>query len=80
MSEVSEYCKAYPVERLRSFPGWEEVPSAEPLPPDDCVFIHDNLVVTRGIYRGEQIVFDRVTDEWRAFCEQTLAFSVPDFG
>jgi len=79
MSTMSDYCKAYPVERLRQYSGWEEAASNEPLALEECVFIHDNLVVTRGVFKDEQILFDRVTDEWRAFCENALAFSVPTF-
>lgn len=77
MSASSDYCKAYAVDRLRVYPDWREADAGEPLAPDSCVFLHENLVVTRGIYKDEQVVFDRVTDQWRAFCDNELGFNVP---
>jgi hypothetical protein len=44
----------------------------------DYLFLQENLVVTRDIFMDEQIVFERVTPEWEAFCRDTLSFAVPE--
>ena len=44
---------------------------------DDILYIHDNYTVTDGIYRDENIIFDKVTDVWKQFCEQELSFEIP---
>jgi hypothetical protein len=30
------------------------------------------------MFHGEQVVLDRVTPDWRAFCATNLGFKVPD--
>jgi len=91
MATMGSYCKAYPIERLRQYAGWQE----KPLPPraaetdDDeteqdgieeepYLFLQENYVVTAGIFIDEDIVFDDVTPEWKTFCEVTLEFQVPE--
>jgi hypothetical protein len=76
MSEMSDYCKAYPVDRFRAFTGWRD-PAADGDVPDEYWFLHDNLTVTRGVFKNEALVFDQITDEWRTFCEHALEFRVP---
>jgi hypothetical protein len=87
MAQTSDYCKAYPVADLRRFPGWDErVPPASVAAGDDaaagdeaaCFYLHDDLVVTAGIYRDERVAFDRVDDAWKAFCRDVLKFAAPD--
>ena len=85
-----EYCKAYHLRDLRQFPAWEEKseaakPSgngasqaAAPLSDDSIVYVHHNYVVTKSIWCKEDIVFDRVSPEWKQFCESVLRFRVPD--
>lgn len=72
------YCKAYQVSDLRQFAGWSEAPAGDQLNDDSIVFVHEDLTVTRSMWRGEEVVFDAVTDEWAAFCAGHLAFRVPD--
>lgn len=94
MANMGRYCKAYSVEQLRVFPGWtervddlaplenEEDGSQQPrtaLAPDDYLFLQENYVVTDGIFLDEHVVFDQVTPEWKAFCQSTLAFEIPDY-
>jgi hypothetical protein len=90
MATMGIYCRAYPITRLQEFPGWSEkpVPPRPPDPDDEAstdaalderyLFLQENLVVTDGIFMDEAIVFDTITPEWRAFCEGTLEFRIPD--
>jgi hypothetical protein len=40
-------------------------------------FLHDDYVVTASVYRDEQVTFDHVTPDWKAFCEGVLNFTAP---
>lgn len=87
---MSAYCKAYLAEDLRRFPGWsEQNPPAVARAEGDgesetaasaYFYLHDDFVVTAGVYRDEQVVFDQVTDSWRTFCRSDLGFDVPGAG
>lgn len=76
MGARETYCKAYPIEKLRSYPGW---PSALKEEESNCKFLylHDSLIVTRDIFPDQQVVFDAITDDWRTFCLESLGFAVP---
>lgn len=72
------YCRAYRLAELRNFAGWSAAERADELDEDQpVVFLHDDFTVTRDIWRGEDVVFDDVTDEWRRFCTDELGFRVP---
>jgi hypothetical protein len=45
----------------------------------DILYLHDCYIVTDGIFKDENIVFNQPTDEWRKFCHETLGFSIPDY-
>ena len=90
MATLGRYCKAYPVRSLRAFPNWPDKtgglrrtdsgsPESEPKPlsDDDYLFVHDNFIVTGGIFIDQNIILDEVSPEWRLFCEQSLGFVVP---
>jgi hypothetical protein len=81
-SETRPYCKAYYLKDLRRFPAWAEVQAgpgpAASLSDEDVVFVHQDLTVTQSMFHGEQVVLDRVTPDWRAFCATNLGFKVPD--
>jgi hypothetical protein len=86
MTHMSGYCRAYLADELRRFPEWHErVPPlvAQPegaQPGDDesaYFFLHEDFVVTAGVYRDESVAFDQVTDAWRAFCRSVLGFEAP---
>ncbi|HEV2705165.1 MAG TPA: hypothetical protein VGV59_04530 [Pyrinomonadaceae bacterium] len=93
MATMGTYCKAYPLHRLRQFDNWRENtqnlrPTNAPaggqngrpqrtLTGDDCLFLQENFTVTDGIFLDEYVVFDRVTPEWKEFCQETLKFEVP---
>lgn len=93
MAEMSNYCKAYRVEQLREFSGWKEkVPpmtvkkEAEPngngsapaaTEESGYFFVHDNFIVTAGVFRDQDVAFDEITDEWKVFCTNLLKFEPP---
>lgn len=79
MAVMSRYAKAYPVSRLREFSLWNEKRSVEPVEgePDAYVFVHENLIVTGGVFQDTDIIFDSITDEWKEFCANKLEFSIP---
>ena len=55
-----------------------EIPR-DKLEDEDILYLHDNFVVTDGIFRDEHVVFAEVTDEWKSFCHEQLAFEVPEY-
>jgi hypothetical protein len=59
--------------------GEEENDSPRTLTDDSILYLHENFVVADGIFMDENIIFDAVTDRWKAFCQEKLDFSVPDF-
>ncbi|HEV2860058.1 MAG TPA: ankyrin repeat domain-containing protein [Pyrinomonadaceae bacterium] len=67
------YCRAYPLEELRRFPGWPEGGDEA-----EVVFLHHDLTVTRSVWRDSGVVFDGVTPEWREFVSGVLDFHAPD--
>jgi hypothetical protein len=91
--EMSNYCKAYLVRQLRQFPGWtenqanvrketreidgKEVEVERRLDDESHLYLHDSYVVTDGIYKDENVIFDVVTDDWKRFCHETLEFEIP---
>lgn len=52
--------------------------AAAELSDEDVVFIHQDFTVTESMWHGENVIFDRVTPEWKEFCTQVLGFKVPD--
>ena len=46
---------------------------------NDVLYLHDSHIVTDGIFKDENIVFDTLTDEWKSFCREELKFSIPDY-
>jgi len=82
--ELRPYCRAYLLEKLRQFSGWQagvvkEPASAglEPLVDDSMLFLHRDLTVTRSVWPGEQVVFSTVSEDWQKFCENVLRFHPP---
>jgi hypothetical protein len=43
------------------------------------LYLQENYVVTDYIFKNQNIIFDQVTDEWKAFCHDTLKFEIPTF-
>ena len=71
-----KYCTAYHLSDLRRYPSWTS--ELQDLGDDDVVFLHQDFTVTKSIWAGEDVVFDKVTDEWKEFCSNELRFAVPD--
>jgi len=46
---------------------------------DDVLYLQENYFVTDDIYKDRNIIFDKVDDEWKKFCEQVLEFEIPEF-
>jgi len=76
--EISDrkYCTAYHLGDLRRYSAWSS--DAQDLSDDDVVFLHQDYTVTKSIWTGEDVVFDKVTDDWKEFCNNELRFAVPD--
>ncbi|MFN6514079.1 MAG: hypothetical protein RMY29_006205 [Nostoc sp. CreGUA01] len=93
MATMGKYCKAYSVKKLREFSQWtectentrkenkvvegKEVVINRKLTDDDFLYLQENYVVTDGIYKDENIIFDRVTPQWQEFCHKILGFEIP---
>ena len=77
-----KYCSAFHLKELRRYSGWTENEitgsNETPLNGDDVVFLHGDYSVTRSIWANENVVFDKVTEEWKNFCNRELQFAVPD--
>ena len=71
-----KYCTAYHLGDLRRYSAWSS--DAQDLSDDDVVFLHQDYTVTKSIWTGEDVVFDKVTDDWKEFCNHELRFAVPD--
>ena len=75
--ELRPYCRAYTIADLRRFPGWTEPASADRPGDDDVVFLHRDLTVTKMIWAGEDVIYDRITPDWEQYCRAALAFTPP---
>jgi hypothetical protein len=95
MAEMGRYCKAYPIIRFREFRGWteksenarkekqkvagREVDEPRQLTDDSFLYLQENYVVTDGIAKDENIIYDDITPEWKEFCIEQLKFVVPAY-
>jgi hypothetical protein len=93
MKRMGRYCKAYPIERFREFPGWKEDPrglrreeateavgeagAERQLGDGDFLYLQEDLTVTDGVFLGENVVYGDVTPEWAEFCRDSLKFEIP---
>lgn len=67
------YCKAYPVKAFDYNPAdWKAL-----LVDDAVVFLHQDFSVTASMRHGEDVLFDRVSEDWRSYCRDRLDFHVP---
>jgi hypothetical protein len=83
MHELRPYCRAYPLTAFQAYSRWQPtVPEPDlgetPAQPEDVVFLHRDLTVTRSIWQSDGVVFTDPTAEWREFCERVLNFRPPD--
>ena len=93
-SPARKYCKAYYLGSFRQFPDWMESRSNrkeknngdasgarqedKELSEDGIVFLHHDYTVTESMWHDENIIFDKVTPEWKEFCDTVLDFKIPD--
>ena len=75
MAKMGRYLKAYPLDRLREYPGWDA--AAIDAGDRPYLYLQENYTVTQGIFLDEDVVFDRVTPEWTTFCHVRLGFQIP---
>ena len=91
--EMSNYCAAYEARNFRKYPDWtenaanvrkdkqevggKEIEVERQLDDDSILYLHDSYIVTDGIYKDENVIFENVTDEWKRFCHETLGFEIP---
>lgn len=94
MSTMGKYCKAYLLVKMREFSGWseraenarkekqeengKEIEVTRELTEDSIVYLQENYVVTDGIFKDENIIFDDVTPEWIEYCQKVLEFEIPE--
>jgi hypothetical protein len=77
MARMSPYCKVYPASRLRQFPAWTEAAAPFSVDERDYFFVHSDYTVTSTAYLDEDVVFTSVSDDWKRFCREVLAFAAP---
>lgn len=93
MAEMGKYCKGYLAKDLRAYSGWtentanvrkekkevdgKEVEVDAPLTDESVLYLQENYTVTHDVFKDQYILFDNVTDEWKAFCHGTLGFEIP---
>ena len=90
---MGKYCKAYLLKNMREFSQWskyaketteekkivdgEEVEIERNLAENDILYLQENYLVTGGIFKDENIIFEHVTPEWKEFCTKSLNFEIP---
>jgi len=95
MAEMGRYCKAYSIVKFRGYRGWtekaenarkekkqvdgKEVEAVRELTDNDYLYLQENYVVTDGIFKDENIIFDAVTPQWIEYCTSDLKFEIPDY-
>lgn len=91
--EMGKYCKAYLLKDLRAYPKWtekgenarkekkevdgKEIEVDTVLDDDSILYIQENYIVTHGIFKNLNIIFEDVTDEWKDYAHNTLNFEIP---
>ena len=94
MPTMGKYCKAYPIDQFRQYPGWSEktenlrpekttIDGSEVVAPrdltDSFLYLQENYIVTDGIFLDQHVIFDAVTPEWIAYCKEQLHFEIPAY-
>lgn|ERR1041384_1200962 len=86
MNRLGKYCKAYMIDDLRKFSGWnesarekaqdatDEAKTAGETDLSNILFVQDNYTVTAGIFLDENVILDTPTPAWIEFCRDTLRF------
>jgi hypothetical protein len=78
MKKIGRYCKAYAIDDLRKFSGWNESAGEEQAQSEtdlsNILFVQENYTVTAGIFVDENVILNKPTPEWIEFCRDTLKF------
>jgi hypothetical protein len=93
MATMGRYCKAYPINRFREFKDWtenqqdarnerpqidaREIEQKTESTESNYLYLQEDFIVTRNIFKDEEIIFDRVTPEWIEYCKSALKFEIP---
>ena len=93
MTTLGKYCKSFPLQRFREFPGWTEnlrnarrirqvidgvtVEVARELSDTDYLYLQENFTVTDSIFIDENIIFNDVSAAWIDFCKNVLKVQFP---
>ena len=73
-----KYCMAVRFIQLQEFPGWPDlISNGADLPDTAIVYLHFDYVVTRSVWRDGEVLMDKLTPEWKQFCQTNLKFHVP---
>lgn len=76
-----EYCMAVYLKEMREFAGWEEITSnsaaGTEIPDTTIVYLHADYTITRFVWRDSEVLFDKITPEWKLFCQTNIKFHVP---
>lgn len=83
--ETLPYCRAYYLRDLATFPDFPveaarqavKQASQDADEEEPVLYLHHDLTVTASMWHQEDVVYDEVTPEWRAFCEDQLGFEIP---
>ena len=88
MNRLGNYCKAYMIDDLRKFSGWNDSAREDEAQAvtdeaktdtdlSNVLFVQENYTVTAGIFLDENVVLDKPTPEWIEFCRDALKFDPP---
>ncbi len=78
---MHKYCKAYHLKDLRQFHNWTEKheENEEELSDDSVVYLWDDFTVVRSpVIPDKGLLFNEITPEWQAFCQEVLKFEIPE--
>jgi hypothetical protein len=71
-----KYCRAFHLRVLHEFPDWPKNEN-ENLDGHTVVFLHQDFMVTRSMFHGEEVIPIEASSKWRTFCHQVLKFEPP---
>lgn len=80
MHEFNEWSeKAENARKEKQEEDSKEVEVTRELTEDSIVYLQENYVVTDGIFKDENVLFDDVTPEWIEYCQKALEFESPEY-
>jgi hypothetical protein len=87
MATMGKYCKAYLLKsekaenarKEKQEENGQEIKVTRKLTHDAIVYLQENYVVTDGIFKDENVIFEDVTPDWIEYCQGVLEFEIPDY-